>query len=118
MELSVSHSFPSVRNSEAFQVFTKRLARLMFLKQICEADHPVLSTERSLVEMAKTRLQEYVFIHISNDKIKMYRPLIETWVRAVTLERVMNYNEEDSIKESVMRSIQIENLSDLIPFVH
>ncbi len=113
-----THNFPEIRRSDIFRTFANRFARYKYLKHLCEDDHPVLIVESELVEIAKSKLQELVFTKISNDQRKVFKLLLESWIRAVAQERILGYDESDDVKEAVMISIQNESLASLFPQVH
>lgn len=118
MELNAPKSLPHLRNADALRVFAQRLARLMYLRRVCEPDHPVLSVENELIEMAKSKLQEYIFVNVPANQTKMYGILIQSWIKSIALERAVSSDEDDSVKERVMEAIMAEDLSKLVPFVH
>jgi len=118
MEVAKAQDFPAIRTSDVFRTFANRFARLMFLHHMCESDHPVLVVERELVEMARSKLQEYVLVRVPNERLRVLRPVLEAWVRAVAQEKILSSDEEDGVKESVMTRIQNESLADLLPQVH
>lgn len=90
----------------------------MLLRNRCEAGHPVLSVEMDLVEMAKSKLQEHLMSRYSSDSRRLLKPLLESWIRATAQERILSFDEDDSVKETVMVAIQNENLEDVVPSVH
>lgn len=112
------HDFPSIRTSDVFRTFANRLARLALLRTKCEDDHPVLAVERDLVEMARSKLQEHVMVRVTGDSRRLFRPLLESWVRSAAMERALAFDEEDSVKEAVLTSLRSEESCDVIPEVH
>ncbi len=118
MELNKSQEFPSIKNSNPLKTFSHRLARLMLLRIRCEADHPVLIVEMELIEMAKSKLQEFIMTQVSKDSIRLLKPILETWIRVAAQERALSFDEDDYIKEQVLSAILSENVSDVIPTVH
>ena len=56
------------RRPGIIEIYATRLSRLYYLKQLCYDEHPVLTTEIHLVEMAKAKLQEYILIYYPDFK--------------------------------------------------
>lgn len=46
------------RRTDFLSVYSNRLARMLFLEMACGRDHPVLRSEITLVEMARSKLRE------------------------------------------------------------
>ncbi len=89
----------------------------MWLRCMCEPEHPVLQTELELMEMAKSSLQEAIFSSVSRDKLKVFCLTLVASVKAAAMEKTYSGQEEDALKEKIILLIQ-ETPLELHPTVN
>lgn len=106
------------QEKKLIHTFALRLARKCFLQQFCQEDHPVLSTELHLIEMARSKLQEHILATISLKDLPKMRPIIEAQIRMIAKNRVLVYIEVDTHKDAVIQVLDKESLDDIFPSVH
>lgn len=96
---------------EPIRTFAMRLARRCSLERICSREHPVMITELHLIEMAKSKLQEYVLINVPY----ILPEVLENQIRNVASMEAASYVNDEATRRAVMRAIWREKLDDLVP---
>lgn len=97
---------------ESMRTYASRLARLCFLKQKCEQDHPVLLTEQELVEMAKSRLQEQAAIKFGAS-LESKAHILASSVRGIAAKWVACSLDDEDERESVLTAIHQDDVAGL-----
>jgi hypothetical protein len=117
MELTKIQDVSSIKGSEVFRTFSYRFSRLMWLKCVCDPDHPVLQTELELMEMARSGLQEAIFSSVPRDRLKIFCLTLVASVKAQAMEKTYSGQEEDVLKEKMILLIQ-ETTFELHPTIN
>jgi len=82
--------------------YAMRLARLCYLKHYCSCDSIILKIEENLVEMAASKLQEYILAYYSIDSVKQtLTDRIKLIVNSQADFHEMEINIESSITQSL-----------------
>lgn len=109
-------ALPDFKTVEAVRTFALRVARLMIIRQHCQGDHPILSIEEDLVQMARSRLQEYILVSIPRDaetRLAVSQAVLEVVSRRIQMD------EEDPVRLSrIFEDLQSFPLDDIFPRVH
>jgi hypothetical protein len=74
----------------SFCIYALRLARLCYLRHLCPKDHPVLITELHLVEIAQSKLREYILSNYSLEEIQMLKPSFESEIKQIARNKIKN----------------------------
>jgi hypothetical protein len=113
--MNVTSNVSNTRNAEIIHTYACRIARRLLLRLSCEIGHPVLSIEEDLVEMAQSRLQEYLIT--SNDpKIAKMSALI--LIKRIAASKILNADVDIEIKENLLEQINCLSIDDIIPQLH
>lgn len=109
-------TLPDFRGVDAVKTFALRVARLLLLRRHCGADHPVLSTEEDLVQMARSRLQEYVLAHVP--EVDEARASVDRAVRELATRKVLLDEEDVDRLDGLLEDLRAFPLDDIFPRVH
>lgn len=101
---------------KSLRLYALRVGRMFYLKYFCADDHPVLSTEKTMVEMARSKLLEQIY---ALPKSRMYhlKPHVESVIVKVAHEWLKkNLDDEDQLQK-IIEEIKTE-VGNLIPVFH
>ena len=93
--------------------YAHRLARLCVLTAQCPEDHPMLSTERNLMDMARSKLQEALLRKLSVDGFRRMRPDLEYLIRQSAKEDASLWSVPAGSRAPILRAIDAEPLDSL-----
>jgi hypothetical protein len=99
--------------SNSVKTYATRLARLHFLQHTCSDNHTILITERHLIEIACSKLQEALLKTFSLDEITQMRAYIVWWIKSIARVRVYSHVSDGKIQNVVASSINNDKLNDL-----
>lgn len=105
-------------SDDVVRTFALRLARRCLLEQLCPKDHPVLDTERQLVEMARSKLQEHLTIFHSRDDFEIVAAKMRTRIVELAEKKTRHQIDDDALCHAVINAIRMENLDDLVPVLN
>ena len=114
----MDNSVPELGELDLLQTYASRVARRMLLMRFCGEGHPVLAIEEDLIQMAKSRLQEFLLASFDSDRLDLVRPLLSSVVRKVAYSRIMASDADHEVKESLLEELQDMPMEDLLPPVH
>jgi hypothetical protein len=94
------------------QVFASRVGRKCFLEHFCETDHPVLMTERELVEIARSKMLEQFIIHPQSNW-----PALQKIMMRMARHWVASHVDDHETSDRILRRIK-EEIVEIIPKIH
>lgn len=102
-------------HSDVLKTFATRVARRFFLESLKLGDmgHPILTTEISLIAMAKSKLQENLLATIGADGLLQARPEIERQIRHVAKGWISRQTSDGYDTSDVLRKIDAATFEDL-----
>jgi len=100
----------------SIKTYAARLARLYFLQHFCPDDHPVLNTEKQLIEIARSKLQEALLKTFSIEEILKMRPYVVWWIKSIAKIRACSHIDGEEARDAVTSSIDSEKFDDLFEF--
>lgn len=103
--------------AKAVRVFAARLARKCFLEHCCSDEHPILSIERDLVEMARSKMMEQLLSIYRHGTLGSAQPAIIKMILKMARSRIASHVEDEEIQETIMQSVQSE-IEVLFPSLH
>lgn len=118
MQLNQSDLSTIIGKSDVLQTYARRLARLVYLKHVCDAGHPVLSVECDLIEIARENLQAYVKKNVPNDSLWTLSPQIISHIKSYATHRIMSMHDGQDFMNVLIESLNKEDLSNLIPVLN
>lgn len=86
----------------AVRTLASRLARRAHLRRFCSDGHPVLAIEESLIEMAVSKLHEFILSSYERDDIPSLRRYVEAAVRVYAAEKAVSYDEDESVRQAIV----------------
>ena len=100
------------------ETFSIRLARLAYLRHRCLEGHPVLSTEESLLEMARSKLREHLWSHYSPEELRAARPDLEAQIRRLARLKTISQVGDEEVRESIFAFIDRVDLEEIFATVN
>ena len=100
------------------RTYAMRFARICLLRMRCGEEHLVTVTERDLIDMAKTKLQEEVLSSLSYSEIEYLREELISQIKRFAIEKIRGFDLNKTDRNILIKQILSEDLSDLIPTVH
>ena len=91
------------------RTYGSRIARRAILEKYCPDGHPVLEIENHLIEMAAASLAEAMVKQTSSLKDVILA------VRKAAIAQIEEFDEEDSVKTSVLHDIVHMTDSEILP---
>jgi hypothetical protein len=104
---------PEVRRDRCLRRYATRFARFCLLRHRCPSDHPVLSTEVQLVDMARSKLQEELLSGLSVDGLARMRADLEFEIRQTARDWVLAQPVDGSVIAAVLEAVDREDLGRL-----
>lgn len=102
------------RRPEVFlKKYAVRLARLCLIRCRCEKDHPVLTTEVHLVDMARSKLREELLSRSSVDAIARMRCDLEFEIRQLAREHLEGMCTDDVVRAQAMKEVDTADLGTI-----
>ncbi len=86
---------------------------MCYLKHHCSSDHPILSTEVQLVDMARSKLQEELLFRTSVDALTRMRDDLEFEIRQAARDWILSRPMDEDVRASVLKAVDEEDLSRL-----
>ena len=86
---------------------------MCYLRHRCPPDHPILSTEIQLVDMARSKLQEELLLKTSVDALMRMRDDLEFEIRQVAKDWVLSHSMGEGARASVLEAVDGEDLGRL-----
>jgi len=74
--------------------------------------------EEDLIEMARSKFQEYMLATYSQEELRNLRPDLENQIRVSATSRIMSFDEETDIKMSLVSELDDFDFTELFPSVH
>jgi hypothetical protein len=102
---------------DVLHTYACRVARRLLLKSSCDEDHPVLAIEEHLIEMAKSRLQEFLLASFPEDPSIMRLSAIVA-VKRVAASKIQAADIDLAVKKELLGQLDEMPMDDLIPQVH
>ena len=103
---------------EVLRTYAMRVARRMLLRRCCEEGHPVLAIEEDLVQMARSRLQEFLLASYSPDDLAGVRPAVHQAVQRAASAWIVAADGDQDVKSSLLEQLDGLSEDDLVPSVH
>ena len=104
---------------EVLHVYACRVARKMLLGQRgLEEGHPVLVIEEALIEMARSRLQEFLLGAFKEDMTIIRLSTIAAIKRVIASKIITAYDVDMTSKRELLDKLSDMSMEDLIPQVH
>lgn len=104
-------------SSKLLLIYATRVARRLLLARSCEADHPVLEVEENLIQMARSRLQEFLMVTFPGQFEKV-RPTVITMIRRMAINKIMDSEEREETKKALVEAVWTMPTEDIIPTIH
>jgi hypothetical protein len=106
------------RAPDVVRTFALRLARRCLLEQLCPADHPVLDTERHLVEMARSKLQEHLIVAYGPERFETAVVALKAEILEIAERKTFNQIDDDALCHAVIDAIRREDFDSLVPVLN
>lgn len=103
--------------AEVLKTFALRVARKCFLEHFCPPDHPVLSAEKDLVEVARSRMMEHLRMVFPGMKLSYVRPNVENIILQISRDRIAAHASDQDSRDSILGSVK-EEISASFPTIH
>ncbi len=95
-------------------MFAIRLARRALLRRFCSADHPVLTIEEDLVEMARSKLQEHILSHYLKEDAPGLEGAVRALMRAAAVEKASKFAEDESVRMELVEEVCSEPIGKML----
>lgn len=102
---------------DVLHTYACRVARRLLLKLSCDEEHPVLQIEENLIEMAKSRLQEFLLSAFPEDK-SIVRLSAIIAVKRVAASKIIAADVDKSVKQGLLNQLYAIPMDDLVPSIH
>lgn len=103
---------------EPLRTYATRFARLCYLRTVCPEDHPVVTTEKQLLDMARSKFQEAMFSKYDEDDVPGIRPILESEIRRLAKSGLEQQISDLETRRRVSSSIDEESFDRLFIVMH
>jgi hypothetical protein len=103
---------------EPLRTYATRFARLCYLRTVCPEDHPVVKTEKHLLDMARSKFQEAMFSRYDEGEVPEIRPVLECAIRRLAKSGLEEQIPDADVRRRVSSSIDEESFDRLFVLMH
>jgi hypothetical protein len=65
------------------------------------------------LELAKCKLRKFITTNVPNNKLDLFIPIFESWIKSIAQTKALEFDGHDEIKETVVLEIKNKNLVSL-----
>ncbi len=117
-EVTINDPLKGARGVEVVRVYACRIARRMLLSRNCESDHPVLLIEQNLIQMAQSKLQEFLLASFPDGEQDRVKKRVSDSIRRIAANKIRSSEEDQEVKEGLIQELYSMSPNDLLPPVH
>ncbi len=117
-EVTTNDPLRGIRGTEVVRVYACRIARRMLLSRNCEADHPVLLIEQDLIQMAQSKLQEFLLASFVDGDQEKVKTRVSDSIRKIAAAKIRSSEEDQDVKDALVHELYLMDSNDLLPPIH